>query len=123
MRCVPLLLALLLAGCSTPDGPPARDAAPILVTDARTGLVAVSSVGARNVRVLLVRAPSIVRLREVFVPHGEGVASVHWADGTLIVETGATRFALDPATGRLARLADDLPAAGLATRTRSAPRG
>ena len=121
---VSLLAALLVAGCT--DAPSDRAATPgasLLASDPTTGLVAVSSVGARNVRVLLVRAPSIVRLREVFVPDGETVSAVHWqgGDGRLIIETDAMRFALDPSTGRLARLARD--PAGLARRAGSATRG
>jgi hypothetical protein len=83
----------------------------------------VSTVGARNVRVLLVRGPSIVRLCEVFVPDGETVSGVHWqqVDGRLIIETQATRFALDPSTGRFARVAQ--APAGLARRTAAAARG
>ena len=125
MRCTfVVLLAVLVAGCSGPERPsPPPLAVPILVSDAPSGLVAVSAVGARNVRVLLVRGPSIVRLREVFVPEGETVTAVRWTDGAaaLIVETGDMRFALDPATGRLARLAPD--ARGLAARSASPPRG
>ena len=125
MRCTfVVLLAVLVAGCSGPERPsPPPLAVPILVSDAHSGLVAVSAVGARNVRVLLVRGPSIVRLREVFVPEGETVTAVRWTDGAaaLIVETGDMRFALDPATGRLARLAPD--ARGLAARSALPPRG
>ena len=124
MRRAMLLLAFVVAGCSPSEHLHARaDGAPILVTHAPTGLVAVSAIGARNVRVLLVRGPSIVRLHEVFLPEGEAVAAVHWSDRSLIVETDATRFALDPASGRLARLAGEPSAAGLAMRAPSAPRG
>jgi hypothetical protein len=121
---VVVLAALSVAGCT--DAPSDRGVAPgasLLVSDPTTGLVAVSSVGARNVRVLLVSGPSIVRLREVFVPDGETVSAVHWQVGgsRLIIETDAMRFALDPSTGRLARLARD--PAGLARRAGSATRG
>ena len=119
-----VVASLLVAGCS--DAPPAPGYAPgasILVADAPSGLVAVASPGARNVRVLLVRGASIVRLREVFVPEGETVSGVHWrhADGRLIIETHAMRFAFDPSTGHLARLAED--PAGLARRTPTAAHG
>ena len=121
---VALLATLLVAGCT--DAPSDRGAAPgasLLASDPSTGLVAVSSVGARNVRVLFVRGPSIVRLREVFVPDGETVSAVHWqaGDGRLIIETDAMRFALDPSTGHMARLAQD--PAGLARQAVSAARG
>ena len=119
-----VLATLLVAGCTdAPSTVPPVPGPALLVTDASTGLVAVSAVGARNVRVLLVRGPSIVRLREVFVPDGETVSAVHWqgGDGRLIIETDAMRFALDPSTGRLARLARD--PAGLARRAGSATRG
>jgi len=126
MRCLPVLVlaTLLVAACT--DAPPDRAAAPgasLLVQDPTTGLVAVSSVGARNVRVLYVRGPSIVRLREAFVPEGQAVSAVRWQPGAsrLIIETDATRFALDPSTGQLARLAGD--PAGLARRAASAARG
>ena len=121
---VAVLATLLVAGCTdVPTDAAATPGASLLVSDPSTGLVAVSSVGARNVRVLLVRPPSIVRLREVFVPDGETVSAVHWqaGDRRLIIETDAMRFALDPSTGRLARLARD--PAGLARRAGSAPRG
>jgi hypothetical protein len=119
-----VLACLLIAGCT--DAPPAPLAAPgtsILVADPSRGLVAVTSPGARNVRVLFVSGPTIVRLREVFVPEGETVSAVHWqpAEGRLIIETDAMRFALDPSTGRMARLAQD--PAGLARRTATAARG
>jgi hypothetical protein len=79
----------------------------ILVIDSSTGLTAVSSVGARNVKLLLLRPPSIVLLREVFVPPGEVVVSVSLAPGphpSLIVETETTRFALDSHTGQFSTL-------------------
>jgi hypothetical protein len=121
---VAVLATLLVAGCTdAPPEPAATPGASLLASEPSTGLVAVSSVGACNVRVLFVRGPSIVRLREVFVPDGETVSAVHWqaGDGRLIIETDATRFALDPSTGRLARLAGD--PAGLARRAGSATRG
>ena len=67
------------------------------------GLTAVSAVGARSVKLLLVRPPSIVLLREVFVPEGETVVGVRWSrtGNALIVETDVARFALDLRTGRL----------------------
>jgi len=119
-----VLVSAFVAGCT--DAPPSPAVPPgtsILVADASSGLVAVASPGARNVRVLLVRGPSIVRLREVFVPEGETVSAVHWqrADGRLIIETDAMRFALDPSTGHMARLAQD--PAGLARQAVSAARG
>ena len=121
---VAVLATLLVAGCTNaPSDPAATPGASLLASDPSTGLVAVSSVGARNVRVLFVRPPSIVRLREVFVPDGETVSSVHWqsGDSRLIIETDATRFALDPSTGRLARVARG--PAGLARSAGSARRG
>jgi len=119
-----VLVCAFVAGCT--DAPPSPAVPPgtsILVADASSGLVAVASPGARNVRVLLVRGPSIVRLREVFVPEGETVSAVHWQrpDGRLIIETDAMRFALDPSTGHMARLAQD--PAGLARQAVSAARG
>lgn len=101
-----LLLALLTAGCSAPDAAPPAGAAlhPIVVSDADTGVMAVSAAGARNVRVLYVRPPSMVLLREVFVPAGERVTAVRFAGSSdaLIVDTDAARFALDTRTWRLA---------------------
>jgi hypothetical protein len=51
----------------------------LFVTEAASGVSALATVGGRNVRVLLVRPPSIVLLREVFVPRGESVRSVRGA--------------------------------------------
>jgi hypothetical protein len=97
------LLALCTAACV---GSPAGGAvtAPVLACDAQGGLCAVYTPGARNVRVLLVRPPSIVRMREVFVPAGDAVAGAHWTPDGLIVDTERDRYALDPRTGTLAAL-------------------
>lgn len=102
-----LLLALLSAACAPrSDGDHAVAQRAIVVSDATSGVTAVSAVGARSVRVLYVRPPSIVLLREVFVPAGERVTGVRFA-GTpdaLIVDTDAARFALDTHTWRLAQI-------------------
>jgi hypothetical protein len=104
--CAIHLAALLVTACAVPDrdapAPTARP--PIVLADPATGVMAVTALGARNVRVLYVRPPSIVLMREVFVPAGHGVTAVRFAgDGdALIVETDAERFALDTHTWRLA---------------------
>jgi hypothetical protein len=92
-------VAAILAGCSAScvDCRAHPVAETIFVTDAASGVSAVATVGARSVKVLLIRPPSIVLLREVFVPEGESVKAVRWSgDGrALIVETDTTRFAVD----------------------------
>jgi hypothetical protein len=98
-----LLAAILCTACAAPDAGAPRA---IVVQDAQSGVMALSAVGARSVRVLYVRPPSIVLLREVFVPQGEHVTGVRF-DGrpdALIVDTDSARFALDTRTGRLAEI-------------------
>jgi len=107
-----LVAAVLLAGTPpTPAGPDAgvatpRVNSPILVTDAASGLTAISNVGAREVRVLYLRGPSIVLVREVFLPAGTAVTGlVPAGDGRgLIVEAGESRYALDLRTFQVAAL-------------------
>jgi hypothetical protein len=104
MRTVAIVpAALLCAACAAPQvvAPQA-----IVASDAASGVMAVSAVGARNVRVLYMRPPSIVLLREVFVPEHEQVTGVHFAGSSdaLIVDTDAERFALDTHTWRLAQV-------------------
>ena len=102
--CVAAFVAiLLLDACARLPAAGAR-VEPIMVARP-DGLTAVSAVGARSVKLLLVRPPSIVLLREVFVPEGETVVRVGWSRtaAALIVETDVARFALDPRTGRLAQ--------------------
>jgi hypothetical protein len=113
-----VVASLLCAACAAPPQP-APDA--LVATDAQRGVMAVSALGARNVRVLYVRPPSIVLLREVFVPQGEHVTGVHFSGGAgaLIVETDLERFALDTRTWRLAQIrqeARDVASTGRARR-------
>ena len=107
-RLLAVVAAAFLAGCSAScmDCRAHPVAETIFVTQAATGVSAVATVGGRNVRVLLVRPPSIVLLREVFVPEGETVKSVHWGEGgrALIIETEAMRFALDVGNWKLAQI-------------------
>jgi hypothetical protein len=104
MRIPAILVAVLL--CTACAAPRTVAPQPIVASDAASGVMALSAVGARNVRVLYVRPPSIVLLREVFVPAGEHVIGVHFADthDALIVDTDAERLALDTHTWRLAQI-------------------
>jgi len=108
MRLVAVVAALFLAGCSAScvecRAHPVAET--LFVTEPASGVSALATVGGRNVRVLLVRPPSIVLLREVFVPRGESVRSVRWSENgrELIVETDASRFALDTRDWRLAHI-------------------
>ncbi|HVO90184.1 MAG TPA: hypothetical protein VMV45_16730 [Casimicrobiaceae bacterium] len=107
MRTFAILLAALLAtACAPPDAdaPLEGGRAPIVVSDPATGLLAVTAVGAHNVRVLYVRPPSIVLLREQFVPDGKSVTGVQWSGSQLIVETEEQWFALDTRTWQLAAM-------------------
>jgi hypothetical protein len=109
MRCLlAAFAAVFLAGCSSScvDCRTHPVAETIFVTEPASGVSALATVGGRNVRVLLIRAPSIVRLREVFVPEGESVKAVRWRDDgrTLIVETDRERFALDTRSWQLAQI-------------------
>ena len=107
-RLLAAVAASFLAGCSAScvDCRAQPVAETLFVTQADTGVSAVATVGARNVRVLLLRPPSIVLLREVFVPEGESVKSVRWSDDgrALIVETDAARFAVDTRHWQLAQI-------------------
>ena len=98
-RLLAVVAALFVAGCSAScmDCRAHPVAETLFVTEPASGVSALATVGGRNVRVLLVRPPSIVLLREVFVPQGEFVKSVRWSENgrTLIVETDASRFALN----------------------------
>ena len=98
------LLVVLLALCTAACGRPGvGGAAPAVLTcDDASDLCAVYSPGSRGVRVLLVRPPSIVLMREAFVPAGDAVTGVRWSPGGLIVETAHQRFALDTRTWTLA---------------------
>ena len=93
-----VVLAFCTAACvaAPAGGPPA----PVLACNAGSDLCAVYTPGARNVRVVLVRPPSIVLMRERFVPAGQAIGSVQWSGTTLIVDTGIERYALDSRTGR-----------------------
>lgn len=107
MRAFAVLLVLLFVTACSPAG--RRDATaprPLMLEDAASGITAVSAVGARSVKLLHLSPPSIVLLREVFVPPGEHVVRMGVAPATraLIIETDAARFALDPRSGRLALL-------------------
>lgn len=102
---VVLVLGLLVAACAPHPAPPAALAAPVvpvIASDTASGMSAVYTPGTRNVRVLIVRPPSIVLLREVFVPAGEAITAVRWSDSGLIVDTADERFALDTRTWKLA---------------------
>lgn len=101
----PALAALLAAvgGCEAPP------AAGVLVARSPDGMrIAVANSGARNVRVLHVNGPSIVRLHEGFVPDGEAIVSIAWSgDGRdVVVATRGATYALDTKTGRLEHDAD-----------------
>lgn len=75
-----------------------------LVARAPDGVrMAVAAQGARNVRVLHVDGGSIVRLREIFVPEGEAIAAIAWADDgrELIVSTRGPMYAVDTRTWRV----------------------
>lgn len=98
-----VLLASCLAACA--PAPDAGLAVPVLACDRATDLCAVYTPGQRGVKVLLVRSPSIVLLREAFVPAGEAITEVRWSPGGLIVETAGERFALDTRTWTLAAVA------------------
>jgi hypothetical protein len=119
-RFIAAVAALFCAACAAP---PATAPRSIMATDARSGVMAVSAVGARNVRVLYVRPPSIVLLREVFVPEGEHVTAVRFAGSAdaLIVDTDAERFALDTHTWRLAQIRQE--ARGVAAGAHARRRG
>jgi hypothetical protein len=95
-------VACVLAGCApAPDGPP------ILVSTPTTGVIAVSAVGATNVRFLHVRGGSIVLLRTVFLPPGERVQSVTWSDDErdALIATSSKVLALDTKTWRIESIA------------------
>jgi hypothetical protein len=125
MRLAAVVAALFLAGCSAScmDCRAHPVAETLFVTEPASGVSALATVGGRNVRVLLVRPPSIVRLREVFVPQGESVKSVRWSeDGrALIVETDVSRFALNTRDWHLAPL--EQHARAIAASPRARPRG
>jgi hypothetical protein len=107
-----VLVALFLTACSGSAGQESGPLRPLIAQDEQSGLTAVSAVGARSVKLLHVRPPSIVPLREVFVPAGEHVLrlAVAPAGRTVIVETDVARFALDARSGRLALLDTTRPA-------------
>jgi len=110
-----VLLACLLAACA-----PSTSPATTVPRDDGSGLVAVYAVGARSVRVLIVRPPSIVLAHEAFVPPGESIRAVHWERAGLVVETNAQRYALDARTWNMAAT-DAAPARGVAI-ARARPR-
>jgi hypothetical protein len=99
---VSVLLACLLVACAPSPSAPATT----VPRGDGSGLVAVYSVGGRNVRVLIVRPPSIVLAHEAFVPAGESVRAVHWERAELVIETNAQRYALDTQTWSIATDAD-----------------
>jgi hypothetical protein len=93
-----------------------------LVAQAPDGMrFAVSTRGARNVRVLHIDGASIVRLREVFVPAGEAIAAIAWSkDGReLIVSTRGPVFAVDTQTWRVEPSVDQERAVGRVRRPRA----
>ena len=104
-----LLFACILTAC-TPS-PPAP--AMTLPRADGSGLVAVYAVGGRNVRVLIVRPPSIVLAHELFVPPGESIRAAHWEPRGLMIDTDAQRYALD--TGTWALTARALASDGVAS--------
>ena len=91
-------VACALAGCA-----PAPDGQPILVSTPTTGLMAVSAVGATNVRVLHVRGGGIVLLRTVFLPPGERVQSVSWSsdERAALIATFGKVLTVDTRTWRI----------------------
>jgi len=93
------LLAFFTVACT--GAPAGGTAAPVLSCDAQGDLCAVYTPGARSVRVLLVRPPSIVLMRERFVSAGEAIRQVQWRGATLVIETSRDRYALDTRTGTL----------------------
>ena len=96
-----LLLALLATACA--QGPaPAPAAAARMTRDTGSDRVAVYTPGTRAVRVLLVRPPSIVLLREVFVPADAAITGVRWSGADLLIDTTDERLALDTRTWTLA---------------------
>ena len=107
-RLLVVVAAAFLMGCSAScmDCRSHPVAHTIFVTEPSTGISALATIGGRNVRVLLIRAPSIVLLREVFVPEGETVRAVRWSDDgrALIVETDTARYALDTKSGQRGHL-------------------
>ena len=110
-----LLLALCTMACSR--APAGGAAAPVLACDPASDVCAVYTPGTRNVRVLLVRPPSVLLLHEAFVPAGDVVTAVRWSQGGLIVETGHERFALDTRRWTLAAVAASTPAHRVMART------
>lgn len=110
-----ILVACLVTACAPPTEAPAT----ALPRHDGSGLVAVYAVGGRNVRVLIVRPPSIVLAHESFVPSDQLIRSVHWTDAGLIIETNAERFALDTHTWVLASFPS--PSDGVAS-ARARPR-
>ena len=109
-----ILVAWLVAACA-----PSTNPATTLPRHDGSGLVAVYAVGGRNVRVLIVRPPSIVLAHESFVPPDQSIRSVRWTDAGVVIETNAERFALDTHTWVLASLPS--PSDGVAS-ARARPR-
>jgi hypothetical protein len=94
------LVAFCTVACTGAPAVGAASAQLACVSD--SGLCAAYTSGARGVRILLVRPPSIVLLRERFVPAGEAIENVRWNGATLLIDTTAARYALDTRSGTLA---------------------
>ena len=97
------VVALVAVACALAGCAPAPDGQPILVSTPTTGLMAVSAVGATNVRVLHVRGGSIVLLRTVFLPPGERVQSVSWSsdERAALIATFGKVLTVDTRTWRI----------------------
>ena len=97
------VVALVAVACALAGCAPAPDGQPILVSTPTTGLMAVSAVGATNVRVLHVRGGGIVLLRTVFLPPGERVQSVSWSsdERAALIATFGRVLTVDTRTWRI----------------------
>lgn len=92
------LLAAGLAACT-----PAPPGAPIIASAPARNLVAVSAEGASTVRILYVSGPSIVLLHTVYMPPGERVRSIFWAEGEreAVIASSGTMLTVDTKTWRV----------------------
>jgi hypothetical protein len=108
IRILAIAIAAALVGCVSACGAPHAEGS--LLAQAPDGLrLAVSTSGARNVRVLYVDGGRIVRLREVFVPENEAIVAIAWsADGReVIVTTRGPMYAVDTRTWRIGPRTDE----------------
>ena len=103
IRALGRVVALAAVACALAGCAPAPDGQPILVSTPTTGLMAVSAVGATNVRVLHVRGGGIVLLRTVFLPPGERVQSVSWSsdERAALIATFGKVLTVDTRTWRI----------------------